>query len=189
MNLVMLIRSKLADKLPENSLRRRFVKGAFWSVIAAAMAQGFGFIAIVVAGRILGKTGLGELGMIQSTVGMFGVFAGLGLGLTATRYVAEFRKNAPIRAGRIIALSSVTALASGGIISIIIFIASPYLASHVINAQHLTGPLRIACGLLFFNTLIGAQIGALSGFEAFETIARVSLFRGLLNLPLVILGG
>jgi len=38
---------------------------------------------------LLGTVGFGELGVIQSTVGMFGVFAGLGLGMTATKYVAS----------------------------------------------------------------------------------------------------
>src|ERR1022692_3038167 len=42
--------------------------------------------------------------MIQSTVGMLGIFAGLGLGITATKYVAELRSHDPERAGRIIAL-------------------------------------------------------------------------------------
>jgi O-antigen/teichoic acid export membrane protein len=59
---------------------------------------------------MLGKTGYGELGMIQTTVGMFGVFAGFGLGVTATKHVAEFRRSDPARAGRIIGLSSVFAV-------------------------------------------------------------------------------
>ncbi|MHC4640592.1 MAG: oligosaccharide flippase family protein [Planctomycetota bacterium] len=174
--------------MPANSLRRRFVKGAFWSVAATIIAQGLGLAASIVAARILGKTVFGELGMIQSTVGMFGTLAGLGLGLTATKHVAEFRNSDPLRAGRIIGMSSVLSLISGGLISVIIFLISPYLAEHTISAPRLTGELRIGCGLLFFNTLVGVQIGVLSGFEAFKTVAKVSLFRGLLNLPLVVLG-
>jgi O-antigen/teichoic acid export membrane protein len=188
MKLIRFIQERLAEKLPANSLRRRFAKGAFWSVAATIVAQGLGLAASVIAARILGKTVFGELGMIQSTVGMFGVLAGLGLGLTATKHVAEFRSTDPSRAGRIIALSSVLSLISGGLIGVIIFLISPYLAEHTISAPHLTGGLRIGCGLLFFNTLVGVQIGVLSGFEAFKTVAKVSLFRGLLNLPLVVLG-
>jgi len=186
--LITFIQERLADKLPANSLRRRFAKGAFWSVAATIVAQGMGLAAFVIAARILGKTVFGELGMIQSTVGMFGILAGLGLGLTATKYVAEFRSSDPSRAGQIIALSSVLSLISGGLIGVTIFLISPYLAEHTISAPHLTGELRIGCGLLFFNTLVGVQIGVLSGFEAFKTVAKVSLFRGLLNLPLVVLG-
>jgi O-antigen/teichoic acid export membrane protein len=188
MDSINFVYEKLSNWLPANSLRRRFVRGAFWSIIAAVLAQGMGLLAIIVAGRILGKTGLGELGIIQSTVGMFGVFAGLGLGLTATKHVAEFRRSDPVRAGQIIAMTFVTALFSGGIISAVIFVASPYLAVHTICAPHLIGVLRFSCGLLFCNTLIGAQLGVLSGLEAFRAIAWASLFRGLLNFLLVVLG-
>ena len=188
MKLLVFMRNKLTVALPANSLRRRFVRGVFWSVAAAFVARGLDLLASIVTARILGKNRFGELGMIQSTVSMFGVFAGLGLGLTTTKYVAEFRNREPVRAGRIIGLSSVVALISGGIISIIIFTTSPYLAVHTINAPHLTTVLRIGCGLLFLNTLIGVQIGTLSGFEAFKTIARVSLLCGLLTFPLVVLG-
>ncbi|MDQ3920568.1 MAG: oligosaccharide flippase family protein, partial [Acidobacteriota bacterium] len=60
----------------------------------------------VIAARCLGRKGYGELGIIQSTVGMFQVFAGFGLGLTATKYVAEFKRQNPERAGHIIAVST-----------------------------------------------------------------------------------
>ncbi|MHC4330621.1 MAG: oligosaccharide flippase family protein, partial [Planctomycetota bacterium] len=95
---------------------------------AAVVSQGMRFLAFVIVARILGKTGFGELGMIQHTVSMFGIFAGLGLGITATKHVAEFRSADPARAGRIIALSSVTALISGGLVCITVFFASPYLS-------------------------------------------------------------
>ncbi len=188
MKLITFVQEKLTEQLPANSLRRRFVKGALWSVAAAVVSQGMRFLSFVIVARILGRIVFGELGMIQHTVSMFGVFAGLGLGLTATKHVAEFRSVDPARAGRIIALSSVVALISGGLVSIAVFMASPYLAQHVINAPNLRMELWIGCGLLFFNTLIGAQVGCLAGFEAFKTIARVGLFYGLLNLLLVVLG-
>ncbi len=126
MNLITFVQEKLTEQLPANSLRRRFAKGAFWSVVAAVVSQGMRFLAFVIVARILGKTDFGELGMIQHTVSMFGVFAGPGLGLTATKHVAEFRSADP--AGRIIALSSVVALISGGLVGIAVFFASPDLA-------------------------------------------------------------
>ncbi|MHC4619367.1 MAG: oligosaccharide flippase family protein [Planctomycetota bacterium] len=128
MKLIAFLQEKLTEQLPANSSRRRFAKGAFWSVAAAVVSQGMRFLAFVIVARSLGKTVFGELGMIQHTVGLFGVSAGLRLGLTATKHVAEFRSADPARAGRIIALSSVTALISGGLLGIAVFFASPYLA-------------------------------------------------------------
>jgi O-antigen/teichoic acid export membrane protein len=80
----------------------RLARGVFWSMAGAMISRGLMLVATVAVARLLGKTGYGELGMIQSTVGMFGVFAGFGLGLTATKHVAELRQSDPIRAGRIL---------------------------------------------------------------------------------------
>jgi O-antigen/teichoic acid export membrane protein len=145
-------------------------------------------IASVFVARILGKTGFGELGMVQSTVGMFGVFAGFGLGLTATKHVAEFRRSDPARAGRIIALSNLVAAGTGGLMALCLFVFAPWLATHTINAPHLAGVLRIGALILYFSALNGAQTGALSGFEAFRAIAHVNLFAGVISFPLVVAG-
>jgi len=56
----------------------------------------------------------GQLGMVQSTAGMFGIFAGFGMGLTANKHVAELKIKDPARAGRIIGLSSLVSWTTGG---------------------------------------------------------------------------
>jgi O-antigen/teichoic acid export membrane protein len=132
--------------------------------------------------------GFGELAIINSTIGMFGVFAGFGLGMTATKYVAEFRTKDPARAGRIIALSSVVAFATGGLIALALFTFAPFLAAHTLAAPHLVLEFRIGALLLFFNALNGAQTGALSGFEAFKAIAYANLIRSLLSFPVMVSG-
>jgi O-antigen/teichoic acid export membrane protein len=174
--------------LPSGSLSSRFARGAFWSLIGMMISQALALGASIVTARLLGKVGLGELGMINSTVGLFGTFAGLGLGLTATKYVAQFRQHEPERASKILGLSQLTALVSGGSITLVLFIFAPTLAAQTLNAPHLGNILRLGCGLLFVNALNGAQTGALAGFEAFRAIARVNLLQGLLNFPVMIAG-
>ena len=154
----------------------------------AVISRGLMLVAFVIVARMLGKTGFGELGMIRSTVGMFGIFAGFGLGVTATKHVAEFRSSDPDRAGRIIGLSSLFAAVTGGLMALGLLLFAPWLAEHTINAPPLTGVLRIAALILFINALNGAQTGALSGFEAFKAIAHVNLFVGLLSFPVLIAG-
>ncbi|MBA7617220.1 hypothetical protein ES703_24532 [subsurface metagenome] len=166
----------------------RLARGVFWSMAGAVISRGLMLAATVLVARMLGKTVYGELGMIQSTVGMFGVFAGFGLGLTATKHVAEFRQNDPGRAGRIIALSGLFAMVTGGLMALGLLIFAPWLAEHAINAPHLASLLRIGALILFISTLNGAQTGALSGFEAFKTIAHVNLFAGLISFPIIVAG-
>lgn len=169
-----------------DSLRGRFARGAVWSFIGAVMSQGFTLVASVITARLLGREEFGKYGMIQSTVGMLGVFAGLGLGLTATKYVAEFRTRDPERAGRIIALGCAVAIVSGGLLALGLLAYAPLLAAKTLNAPELTNELRIASVLLFLNALNGAQTGALSGFEAFRAIARINMVRGLIAVPVTV---
>lgn len=176
------------NRIKASDVGTRLARGIFWSMLGTVISRGLMLCATVLVARMLGKTVYGELGMIQSTVGMFGVFAGFGLGLTATKYIAEFRQNDPERAGRIIGLSGLFAFATGGVMAMGLLIFAPWLAEHTINAPHLTGVLRIGALILFINALNGAQTGALSGFEAFKTIAHVNLFVGLISFPILVCG-
>ena len=182
------INQRQSEILPKDSLGARFARGAFWSLVGTVIAQGLSMVASIVTARFLGKVGFGEWGMITSTVGMFGTFAGLGLGLTATKHIAEWRTKDPARAGRLLGLTTQVAVISSGLISIILFVLAPWLAANTLNAPHLVNELRLSCLLLFFNALNGLQVGALSGFEAFKTITRVSFWRGLLSFPVMIAG-
>jgi O-antigen/teichoic acid export membrane protein len=149
-------------------------------------AQGLAVVASIVTARLLGRVAFGEFGMVTGTVGAFGMLAGLGLGLTATKYTAERRLVDAAGAGRILGLISQVAAVSGGAVAVILFVAAPWLAARTLNAPHLTNELRIGCVLLFLNALDGMQTGALAGLEAFKAITRVSLIRGLLTFPLLI---
>lgn len=178
----------LFNRIENSPIGLRLARGVFWSMAGSVISRGLMLCATVLVARMLGKTVYGELGMIQSTVGMFGVFAGFGLGLTATKHVAEFRQSDPERAGRIIGLSGLVAMGTGGLMSLGLFFFAPWLAEHTINAPHLAGILRVGALILFINALNGAQTGVLSGFEAFKTIAHVNLFVGLLSFPILVCG-
>lgn len=174
------------DRVAESDIGKRMASGVFWSLTGSVLSQGLMLLATIFVARILGKTEYGELGMIRSTVSMFAVFAGFGLGMTATKYIAEYRKSDPEKSGKIIGLTTLFAGGTGGIISIIILIAAPYIATHSINAPHLVDEIRLGAVMLFFSALNGAQTGTLSGFEAFKTIAKVNLIAGLLAFPIQI---
>jgi O-antigen/teichoic acid export membrane protein len=176
------------DQMAKSPIGYRLAKGMFWSITGAVISRGLMLAASVLVARMFGKTGYGELGMIQSTVGMFGIFAGFGQGVTATKHVAQLHQNDPDRAGRIIGLSCLLTIVTGGLMALGVFSLAPTLAERTINAPHLSGMLRIGALMLFISALNGAQTGALAGFEAFRTIASVNLAVGLISFP-VLVGG
>jgi O-antigen/teichoic acid export membrane protein len=69
-----------------------------------------------------------------------------------------------------------------------LLVLAPWLASHTLGAPAMTGLLRAGALLLLLGGINGAQTGALSGFEAFRTIARINLIAGLLAFPLTLAG-
>ncbi len=168
-----------------NSVKARVVRGTFWSLVATASIQITSLVSSILAARILGQTGFGELGMIRSTVLMFGVLAGTGLGMAATKYVAEYRDANSVRVGRLIGLLTNAALVLGGMAVLICLLLAAPLAQWVMNAPHLTDSLRIGCLLLLLNTINGVQLGILGGFEAFRAQSWVTILDGFLNLTLI----
>jgi O-antigen/teichoic acid export membrane protein len=178
----------IVARIESSPLGYRLARGAFWSLGGAFIARGLGLLASILVARFLGKEGFGELGIIQSTLGMFGTFAGFGLGMTATKFIAQYRTTDPVKAGRIRALSGTFAWVSSSITSVILFFMAPWLAEHTLAAPQLTGLLQIGSLFLLLTAVNGAQIGTLSGFESFKTVAKISLWSGLANFPLMVGG-
>src|SRR5258708_29968039 len=164
---------------PRDSLATHFAIGAFWALVGAVVSRGLALASSVVAGRLLGPTGFGEIGMIQSTQGLFGIVAGAGLGLAATKFVAEFRSTDPTKSGRCATLATTIALVSGTVMALVLLALSGVMASSVLRAPHLTVELRVATGLVLFGTINGVQTGALVGFGDFRTLAVLNSIRGV----------
>lgn len=178
----------LVERLKKSPLGYRLVNGAFWSLCGAVVSRLFGLAAFVIVARILGKVGYGEFAIVQSTVGMFGIFAGFGLGQTATKYVAELRDKNPEKAGRIMGMSGLVAAGTGIAMATILFVFAPWLASNTLANPGLATPLRIGSLILFAEALNGAQLGALSGFEAFKAAAKINIVVGIITFPAMMWG-
>ena len=182
-------RSGLAvSGVPRDPVARHFAIGAFWALVGAVVSRGLTLASSVVAGRLLGTTGFGEIGMIQSTQGLFGIVAGAGLGLAATKFVAEFRSTDPLKTGRCATLATTIALVSGSVMALVLLACSGMMASSVLRAPHLSAELQVATGLVLFGTINGVQTGALVGFGDFRTLAVLSSIRGVCLCGFLIAG-
>lgn len=175
-------------RLKTSPIGYRLAQGAFWSFGGALISRALALLSAIVIARVLGRAGFGEFATLQNTVGMFSAFAGFGLGLTATKHVAQLRQTDPEKAGRIMALSELFACVTGLAAGLILWGFADEVATRILAAPHLRNPLRIGSGLLLLGALTTAQTGALSGFEAFRTIARINLWTGVAAFPLAIAG-
>ena len=165
--------------------QRELAGVAGWSFLSAVIARGANLVALVICARVLAQEAFGQVAVIQSTVGMFAPLAGLGLAMTTTKFLAEYRDADPARAGRILALSLSAAAVAGLLLTGALILLAPRLASQGLASPGLSRQLVLASGLLAFGVFEAVQTGALTGLEAFPRIARLSIWNGLLSIPCV----
>lgn len=170
------------------SLRARFARGVTWSLVGNSCAHVAKLIGSIVLARLLGQVGFGEIGVIISTVSLFGVFAGMGFGTTATKYVADLKDHDAERTGHIIGFLLKIGWTAGAVMSFIVFLLAPAISNSILNAPHLSEGLRIGGVLLLLNVLNGIQIGSLAGLESFRAIAILNIIEGVLGLAMGAVG-
>ena len=103
--------------------------------------------------RFIGKERFGEFTIIQSTVNTVSAFAGLGFGITATKYIAELRQRDTAQAGSVIAMISLVTLVWTALLTVAIWATAPEIAIELLKRPELAAAVRIGAVLLFFTTV------------------------------------
>ncbi len=180
--------SRLAGRLRGTGIGARLARGTLWSMASAVVARGLGLVGAMLAARLLGVEAFGQVGVVQQTVATLGTLAGLGVGATASRFIAASRATRPAETSRILGTTAAwswgAALLAGGLL----YALAPWLAAVPLGAPELATPLRMAVPLLVFSLVAQAQTGALAGFEAFRASAISGLVGGVAGVPLQLLG-
>ena len=169
-------------------IRDRLIKGTALNFIAVAFNQGSTLIINIIVARMLMQQSFGEYAMVQSTLLTVATLSQLATGYTASKYIAEFRSKDPVRAGRIMGVCVMVSTLMAGVGVVILFTAAPWLASAMLQAPHLTHALIIGSGFLFFASINGYQAGALSGLEAYHSLAKAGILSGIAAIVLISLG-
>ncbi len=177
----------LGSDAASGTVRARFLRGAVWSVAGSTVNQGAAFVASLVAARMLGAEGFGELTMVQGSVTTWATVAVLGMNLTATRYLADLADD-PLRGGRILGLAYLVAGGFGLCCAVGLLAGAGWLSARVLGEASLAASLRIG-GLLMLVTVIDAvQAGGLAGLEAFRALAWTRLAYGVAIVPVMVAG-
>ena len=197
MTLASLFRARTMSALPHGSVRRRLAGGMFWTTVGSVLGQGVVAAGSIVLARMLGKDGFGQYGILQSTIGMFAIFAGLSMGYVASKHVAEsiLTGTDKERTGRVIGLSLLVAGAAGFLLTASLAVGAQPFARRFLGSDDLAGALRIASPILLFGAVSGVQRGVLAGLEQFRaqnilmtaiaivTVALTTLGAWLADLP------
>lgn len=176
----------ISKKFVKSEKAQSFLNNSLWSIMGSIVSKVIVFVTWVVIGRILGSSDYGNFGIIRDTVIMFSSFAGLGLGLTASKFVAEYLEKEKEKAGRIIGLTMLFGIIAGVVIGCGVLMASPLISDSMLNNPDFTNDMRLASVMLFFSSLNGAQIGVLQGLQSYRIIAKINIWQALCSTPVLI---
>lgn len=179
---------KVACVRSSNSLRARMARGVVWLACGSLGMQATALLGSVVCARILGESRFGEFGIVRSTLLMLGVLAGSGMGVVATKYVAEYRDTDRECAGRMIGLLLTVAVFGGGGIGVLCLLLASPVATWGMKTEHLVLSLRIGFLLPMLYSLGGVQLGVLAGLESFRSVAWLNALDGVLVSGCAIVG-
>ncbi len=177
-------RNRFAIWVPRGSVRFRVLHGVAWIVLGSVAQQGGSFAAAVLLARILGRHAYGQFALIQSSLVAMTTVASLALGVTATKYVSEYRISQPEKTGRVLGLASSVAAVAALVFSGVLFAGAAKWTPGAGAESSLLEGARIGALYVFFITMNGYQLGAIAGFEAFQSAGLISVAYGASNLLL-----
>lgn len=160
-------------------LKSKLVNDSFWALFGNIMGKGLALAAGIIVARFLGKDIYGEYGIIRNTLMSLAIFSTFGLGYTATKYVAEYKNCKPEYIKIILKYCINITLIVSGIMALLLLISANYISENILNAPHLTIPLRLVAVWIVFNAVTTTQIGILAGFNEFKGMARVNTITGV----------
>lgn len=153
-------------------------KDSFWAVFGNALGYGLLMLAGILIARLLGSDLYGEYGVVKSTMFYIASFATLGLGVTSTKYVAEYLNGREEYVKCLIRDSRIITLITSGAFAVVLLSFSQPLADFLDEPQ-LSTPFRYLGAIIIFRALNTTQTGILGGLKMYRQNARNSFLSGV----------
>lgn len=173
---------KIINKIINSELKKRFFNAILFGIGGATISKGFLMLFNIIISRLLGEKQYGIYSIINNTVQTFTVFAGAGIGITLTRYVALYREKNKEMAGIIINTLLIFNIILSFILSIIVFIFSSNISNLISEDVDITLYIRITSGTILFTSIALILQSILQGFEQYRKIAFAQIISNLIML-------
>lgn len=157
-------------------------------MVGEGFAKGLLLLSMLLLARLLDPAEYGELGLVRSTSSILATLGGMGLGLTANRFVAAHLGSDRHFCGEVIGSSYLLALTASLVLGGALYLGAPWVASRLLEHPDAVGSLRFACLLLVLSAVNGAQVGMLQGLAAFKALAICSFFQAMAGLASMVGG-
>lgn len=161
-----------------------FLKNAFWSLLGAILLRSQIIIVSIFLGRILLIKEYGQLGLLRSTIGTFTIFASVGIGLGATKFISEAIFSGKKLISALIKFSYQVTFFVASLFGISTFLLARTVSNSLINEGVFAIYIQFAAVLIFLNCILSTQVGILNGLQSFKKVAVLNLYGSLLAIPL-----
>ena len=168
-------------------LSNRFINAIFFGAGGAVISKGLFLLFNIIVARILNEKQYGIYSIINNTVQTFTVFAGAGLGVTLSRYVALYREKNKNLAGISIKTLLVFNIILSLIMSLIMFIFSNAISNLLSEEVNISFYLKITSFTLFFTSVALILQSILQGFEKYKNVAVTLTITNFVTLILGII--
>lgn len=152
----------------------RLSSTAGWSVGGALAGRVAALVSAVLLARILGPAHYGEYVLVMTTITSVASVSTSGLGIAASKYLADFHGNAAARRDIGIVVVGASAAGYAALACGLLAWAAPSLAQRHFHHAAMAAPLMLGALALAFAIVQGVAQGALNGLERFRTNALFS---------------
>jgi len=132
---------------------------------------------------LLGPTGMGITGLLNSTITLMSSLTNFGLGISSVKDIAEaYASEDNIRIARIVTVLKRLAWITGLFGTVITIILSPWLSEFTFGNRDYTIPFIWISITLFINQLSLGQLALLQGIRKIKYLANANLIGAILGL-------
>jgi O-antigen/teichoic acid export membrane protein len=158
------------------------VRTSVLSSVATVVRVGSGFLLTKLVAVLVGPAGLAVVGQFASFTSMMAAFAGGGINLGVTKYMAEYGAREDQRALLLGTAFRITVASSLSFAFLILLLRWP-LAEWLVGVEHVPVLVALAAVLVLFG-LNGLALAALNGAKEVRRLVAVSITSSLVSLVL-----
>ena len=169
------------------SQRRAMVTGAFYSFAALVAIKLLTMVRAVAIARILGRSQLGFLTVLNQVVDTVSVLAGFGITIAMTKFIAEHASRSRDRLGNIVKTCLTTMSVSLVIACGALYCFAPALARAFYHDAKYTILFRLAAVIFAVQSLYTFGQGVLQGLKEIRARSLTDIITFAIGVPAVIL--
>lgn len=158
--------------------KSQLFRDSLWAILGNAIGKALSLAVGIFIAKFLGSSDYGLYGMIKSTLIYISIFSTLGLGITSTKYVSEYKEYNIQKLNSICQNLLLITMVIGLLMAIVLLFFANQIANYL-EAPETIRILRFSSVAIFFNSLNSTQTGIMSGFKAFKQVSKNSILTGV----------